>query len=67
MKFDATEGLRTLDALQLAIELDLEQRGQVSVMVTASQRLSRVAPLAAAQRLILTSLAQCGSSRGRCV
>ncbi len=44
-KFGATEGLRTLDALQLAIALDLKQLGQVSLMVTADQRLSRVAPL----------------------
>ena len=46
MKFGATEGLRTLDALQLAIALDLKQLGQVSLMVTADQRLSRAAPLA---------------------
>jgi predicted nucleic acid-binding protein len=46
VKFGATEGLRTLDALQLAIALDLKQLGQVSLMVTADQRLSRVAPLA---------------------
>jgi hypothetical protein len=46
VKFGATEGLRTLDALQLAIVLDLKQLGEVSLMVTADQRLSRVAPLA---------------------
>jgi hypothetical protein len=46
VKFGAIEDLRTLDALQLAIGLDLKQRGQVSLMVTADQRLSRVAPLA---------------------
>jgi hypothetical protein len=46
VKFGATEGLRTLDALQLAIGLDLKQLGQVSLMATADQRLSCVAPLA---------------------
>ena len=46
VKFGATEGLRTLDALQLAIALDLKELGQVSLVVTADQRLSRVAPLA---------------------
>jgi predicted nucleic acid-binding protein len=46
VKFGASEGLRTLDALQLAIALDLKQLGQVSLLVTADQRLCRVAPLA---------------------
>ena len=46
VKFGATEGLRTLDALQLAIALDLKQLGQVSLMVTADQRLCRGAQLA---------------------
>src|SRR5579862_5620171 len=46
VKFGATEGLRTLDALHLAVALDLKQLGQVSLLVTADQRLCRVAPLA---------------------
>jgi predicted nucleic acid-binding protein len=45
-KYGATEGLRTLDALQLAIALDLKQTGQITVLVTADQRLCRVAALA---------------------
>ena len=40
------DAIQSLDALQLAIALDLKQLGQVSLMVTADQRLSRVAPLA---------------------
>lgn len=35
--------LRTLDAVQLAIALDLKQAGLITVMVTADQRLCRVA------------------------
>lgn len=46
VKYGATEGLRTLDALQLAIALELKQTGQVSVFVSAEQRLCRVAALA---------------------
>lgn len=45
MKFGASEGLRTLDALQLAIALDLKQSGLVSLFVAADQRLCRVSPL----------------------
>lgn len=45
-KYGATEGLRTLDALQLAIALDLKKTGQITVLVTADQRLCRVAALA---------------------
>ena len=45
-KYGVAEGLRTLDALQLAIALDLKQAGQVDVMVTADHRLCRVASLA---------------------
>ena len=45
-RFGVAEGLRTLDALQLAMALDLKQTGQVTVMVTADQRLCRVASLA---------------------
>ncbi len=44
-KYGATEGLRTLDALQLAIGLDLKQTGQISLLVAADQRLCRVAEL----------------------
>ena len=46
VKYGPTEGLRTLDALQVAIALDLKEAGQVSVLVAADQRLCRVATLA---------------------
>jgi predicted nucleic acid-binding protein len=45
-KFGATEGLRTLDALQLAVALDLKQSGQITLLVAADQRLCRTAVLA---------------------
>lgn len=45
-KFGASEGLRTLDALQLAIALDLKQLGHISLFVAADQKLCRIAPLA---------------------
>jgi hypothetical protein len=32
------EGLRTLDALQLAISLDLHREGHIAVLVAADQR-----------------------------
>ena len=38
LKFGATEALRTLDALQLSIALDLQQIGKVSVLVLQSVR-----------------------------
>lgn len=38
-----SEGLRTLDALQLAVALDLRHLGQIGVLVAADQRLCRVA------------------------
>jgi predicted nucleic acid-binding protein len=44
--YGVSEGLRTLDALQLAIALDLRQLGQVDVLAAADQRLSRVASIA---------------------
>ena len=46
MSYGAAEGLRTLDALQLAIALDLRESGRIAVIVTADQRLCRVASLA---------------------
>jgi predicted nucleic acid-binding protein len=46
MRYGVAEGLRTLDALQLAIALDLRGFGLVSVIVAADQRLCRVATLA---------------------
>ncbi len=46
MRYGVTDGLRTLDALQLAIALDLRQLGLVDVIVAADQRLCRVASLA---------------------
>lgn len=42
VQYGVSEGLRTLDALQLAIALDLRQLGQISVLVAADQRLCRV-------------------------
>jgi predicted nucleic acid-binding protein len=46
IRYGVPEGLRTLDALQLAIALDLRQLGQVDVLVAADQRLCRVASAA---------------------
>ncbi len=46
VKFGPTEGLRTLDALQLAVALDLRQSGLVSLFVAADQKLCRIASLA---------------------
>lgn len=45
-RFGAAQGLRTLDALQLAVALDLKQLGTVSLFVAADQKLCRVAQLA---------------------
>ena len=45
-RYGVAEGLRTLDALQLAIALDLRQVGQVDVLVAADQRLCRVSAMA---------------------
>lgn len=45
-RYGAVEGLRTLDALQLAVALDMKDAGQVTVLVAADQRLCRVAALA---------------------
>ena len=42
MRYGVTEGLRTLDALQLAIALDLRQCGLAAVIIAADQRLCRV-------------------------
>ncbi len=44
--YGVTDGLRTLDALQLAVALDLQQSGQIGVLVAADQRLCRVSALA---------------------
>jgi uncharacterized protein len=46
VRYGAAEGLRTLDALQLAVALDLHQIGLISTIVAADQRLCRVAALA---------------------
>jgi predicted nucleic acid-binding protein len=46
VQYGVGEGLRTLDALQLAIALDLQRLGHIAVLVAADQRLCRVAPLA---------------------
>ncbi len=45
VRYGAAEGLRTLDALQLAMALDLRQMGHITVLVAADQRLCRVASL----------------------
>jgi hypothetical protein len=44
--YGVAEGLRTLDALQLSIALDLQEAGLIAVMVAADLRLCRVAELA---------------------
>jgi len=44
-RYGTDEGLRTLDALQLAVALGLRQLGIISVMVAADYRLCRVASL----------------------
>ena len=46
VQYGVGEGLRTLDALQLAIALDLQHLGHIAALVAADQRLCRVAPLA---------------------
>ena len=46
MKYGVTEGLRTLDALQLAVALDLQRLKLIAAMVAADQRLCRVTFLA---------------------
>ena len=46
VKYGAVEGLRTLDALQLAVALDLKDTGQIAVLIAADQRLCHVATLA---------------------
>jgi len=46
IQYGVSQGLRTLDALQLAIVLDLRQIGQADVLVAADQRLCRVASMA---------------------
>ena len=49
--YGVTDGLRTLDALQLAVALDLQQSGQVGVLVAPDQRLCRVSALAGCSAL----------------
>ncbi|PYS26552.1 MAG: hypothetical protein DMG11_19490 [Acidobacteria bacterium] len=46
VQYGVSEGLRTLDALQLAIALDLHRLGNISTIVAADQRLCRVSSLA---------------------
>ena len=43
VQYGVDEGLRTLDALQLAIALDLRRLGHIATLVAADQRLCRVA------------------------
>lgn len=45
VQYGVSEGLRTLDALQLAIALDLQQLGLIGVLVASDQRLCRVASM----------------------
>ncbi|HUS06691.1 MAG TPA: type II toxin-antitoxin system VapC family toxin [Bryobacteraceae bacterium] len=49
IQYGVAEGVRTLDALQLAIALDLRQLGQVEALVAADQRLCRVASMVGCQ------------------
>jgi len=44
-QYGVAEGLRTLDALQLSIALDLHQAGHITVIIAADRRLCRVAEL----------------------
>jgi len=46
VRYGVSDGLRTLDALQLAIAVDLHQLGQIGLLVAADQRLCRVASMA---------------------
>ena len=46
IRYGATMALRTLDAIQLAVALDLLQTDVISVMVAADHRLCQVAELA---------------------
>jgi predicted nucleic acid-binding protein len=46
VRYGVTDGLRTLDALQLAIAFDLRQLGLIDLIVAADQRLCQVASLA---------------------
>ena len=46
VQYGVGEGLRTLDALQLAVALDLHRVGHIAVLVAADQRLCRVSSLA---------------------
>jgi predicted nucleic acid-binding protein len=46
VRYGVAEGLRTLDAMQLAVALDLRRMGHITVLVAADQRLCRVASLA---------------------
>lgn len=43
IRYGVTDGLRTLDALQLAVALDLFRARRIDVLVAADQRLCRVA------------------------
>jgi predicted nucleic acid-binding protein len=43
VRYGVAEGLRTLDALQLAMALDLPRIGHITVFVAADHRLCRVA------------------------
>jgi predicted nucleic acid-binding protein len=46
VQYGVGEGLRTLDALQLAVALDLHRLEHIAVLVAADQRLCRVSSLA---------------------
>jgi predicted nucleic acid-binding protein len=46
LQYGISEGLRTLDALQLAIAIDLRDIGRIEVFVAADQRLCRIASMA---------------------
>jgi predicted nucleic acid-binding protein len=46
VQYGVREGLRTLDALQLAVALDLRSSGAVEAIVAADERLCRVSALA---------------------
>jgi len=46
IRYGISEGLRTLDALQLAVAIDLRRLGHMEILVAADQRLCRIASMA---------------------
>ena len=55
VRYGVTMALRTLDAVQLAVALELKQSGLISVMVAADQRLCKVAEACGCETINLNS------------